>query len=67
MEKIFSISEERLQTIGQDFLLLGQQHKLEPYELCIVCDMMKKWLQVQCGIELKETTIVDDNFKNEGH
>ena len=63
MIKEFNISEEKLKLIGQEFLMLGQQHKLEPWELCVVCDLMKQWLQDHCGVEIKETIMIEDGDK----
>lgn len=46
----FTISQERLDLIGHDLLMIGQQHRLSPPELCIVLKLMEEWLEGRLGL-----------------
>lgn len=46
----FQISEQKLKLLIEEFMLIGQQHKIEPAELAIVLKLGSEWLMEQMGM-----------------
>ena len=50
----FEITEEKVSALAQEFLMLGQQHKLEVGELVIVMGLVQDLLAKEIGFSARE-------------
>lgn len=54
MKKELKISEQLVQTMAEEFLMIGQRHKLESWELCAAGRLIVEWLEKTLGVEVKQ-------------
>jgi len=55
----FLISEEELDSYGNEILKWGESRGLEPAQLCLILLLMHDWLKDELGIEIKEQIKLD--------
>lgn len=50
----FEIDEDKLKLLSQEFIMLGQQHKLKPAELVIVLGLAQEIIAKEIGFVARE-------------